>query len=154
MKKTRFNLIDAAIVIVVLAVMVIGIKMLKVDTLSNSANGKATFTVLASKYDEGTGEIIKPGDEVSISFSEQAFATVISVSEEPCKEHRFISERGVYVTHELEGKCDLKIVLSCPASVSDTEIANGEVPIRVGSEMPVRGKGYTVKGYVIELEAE
>lgn len=152
MRKTKFTVIDAVIFIVVLLGLAVGVKMLKPDLFSGSEKGVVTFTVLVSECDEGTGDIIKPGDEVSISFSEEAYATVVGVSEEPCEEHKFFAPKGVYMTHKVEGKSDLKILLSCPASISDTRIANGDVPIRVGGEMPVRGKGYTVKGYVIELE--
>ncbi|MBO5060593.1 MAG: DUF4330 domain-containing protein [Clostridia bacterium] len=152
MKKIRFTVIDALILLVVIAVLVFGIKFVTQNNTSAGETKEVYFTVLASNVDEGTGSIIKEGDEVSISFSEQAFATVVGVSEEPYKESKFLEAKGFYTTHEVEGKSDLKILLRCPADISDTRIANGEVPIRVGGEMPVRGKGYTVKGYVIELE--
>ncbi len=153
MKKSKFTIIDAVIIVVVLAVLAVGVKILKPDLFAENEKGEVAFTVLVSKCDEGTGDIIKPGDEVSISFSEQAYATVVGVSEEPCEESEFFEPKGMYMTHRIEGKSDLKILLKCPVSISDTKIANGEVPIRVGVEMPVRGKGYTVKGYVVELEA-
>lgn len=152
MRKSRFTVIDALIIVFVIAVLAVGIKILKPDLFSSSEKGEAVFTVLVTKADEGTGDIIKEGDEVSISFSEQAFATVTAVSEEPHKETSFNNYLGEYVTQQVKGKSDLKISLKCEAAISDTRIANGEVPIRVGSEMPVRGKGYTVKGYVIEVE--
>ena len=30
--------------------------------------------------------------------------------------------------------------------------SNGNVPLRVGEEMPVCGKGYTVNGYIVRVE--
>lgn len=151
MKNTKFTVIDAVIVVVVLAVAVFGISMLK----PGRAKGEekiAEFSVLASACDEGIGSIVKVGDEVSISYSEQAFATVTSVEEKPYTETTFNQEKGEYVVHEIKGKSEVKIGLECPVGVTDAKIANGNVPIRVGNSMSVRGKGYTIWGYVVEVE--
>lgn len=150
MKKTKFTLIDAAITVVVLAVLAVGAKMLA--SRRGGGDGVVEFSVMASLCDEGIGDIVGIGDEVSISFSEQAFATVTAVEEVPQKENVFNNMKGEYAVQEVKGKSEVKITLECPAEISDTKISNGNVPIRVGSEMPVRGKGYTVKGYVVEVE--
>lgn len=148
----KFTITDALIIIFAAVVLTAAVVVLKPKLTDGSSNGKAEFTVLVSEADSGISEIIKPGDEVSLSFSEKAFGTVTAVSEEPYKKSEFNTVLGRYVTQEIDGKSDLKISVECPADISDTAIMNGEVPIRVGAEMPVRGKGYTVKGYVIEVE--
>lgn len=152
MKKMKFSFVDAVIVLAVIAVLAVGIKILLPGITAGGEQKEVYFTVLASKVDEGIDELVNEGDEVQISFSEQAFATVVGVSAEPSEEDEYFQPKGMYMTHALEGKSDVKVLLRCMADVSDTKIANGEVPIRVGAEMPVRGKGYTLKGYVIELE--
>lgn len=151
MKKMKFSFVDAVIVLAVIAVLVLGIKLLP-GISAGGEQKEVYFTVLASKSDEGIDGLVNVGDEVQISFSEQAFATVVGVSAEPSEEYEYFQPKGVYMTHVLEGKSDVKVLLKCMADVSETKIANGDVPIRVGEEMPVRGKGYTLKGYVIELE--
>ena len=40
----------------------------------------------------------------------------------------------------------------CDAVITDTEMKNGNVAIRVGDIMPVCGKGYTISGYIVEAE--
>ena len=152
MNKAKFTVIDAIIVLLVLAVLAVGIKILKPGLFSGSSKREAEFTVLVSNTQSGIGDIITPGDKVSISFSEQAFATVTEVEELPYKVNEFNEYKGNYVETVVEGRSDLKIKLKCEADVTDTKISNGGLDIRVGSEMPVRGKGYTVKGFVIELE--
>lgn len=151
MKKMKFSFVDAVIVLAVIAVLAVGIKLLP-GISAGGEQKEVYFTVLASKSDEGIDELVNVGDEVQISFSERAFATVVGVSAEPSEEYEYFQPKGVYMTHVLEGKSDVKVLLKCMADVSDTKIATGDVPIRVGAEMPVRGKGYTLKGYVIELE--
>lgn len=150
----KFTITDALIIIFAAVVLAAAVVILKPKIADNTGAGKAEFTVLVSNTDAGISEIIKPGDEVSLSFSEKAFGTVTAVSEQPYKKTEFNTVQGRYITQEIDGKSDLMISAECPANISDTAIMNGEVPIRVGSEIPVRGKGYTVKGYVIEVDGE
>lgn len=151
MKKTKFTIIDAGIIVVLLAVIVVGIKVLG-GNFSGGETKEVYFTVLATKQDTGVSEIVKEGEKVSISFSEEAYATVLEASEEPHVEMQLHEGKGLYFQHEVEGKCDVKVLLKCDAKISDTKIANGNVAIRVGEETPVCGKGYTIKGYIIEVE--
>ncbi len=151
MKKTKFTIIDAGIIVVLLAVIVIGIKVLG-GNINGGETKEVYFTVLATRTDAGVSEVVKEGEKVSISFSEEAYATVLGASEEPHRESRLNEGKGMYFTHEVEGKSDVKVLLKCDAKISDTKIANGNVAIRVGEEMPVCGKGYTIKGYVVEVE--
>lgn len=151
MKKAKFTIIDAGIIVVLLAVIVIGIKVLG-GNFDSGETKEVYFTVLATGADSGVSEVVKEGEKVSISFSEEAYATVLGASEEPHKESRLNEGKGMYFTHEVEGKSDVKVLLKCDAKISDTKISNGNVAIRVGEEMPVCGKGYTIKGYVIEVE--
>lgn len=152
MKKAKFTVIDALIIIMVIAVLLIAALKFFPGLISQAKTGEAEFTILVSDVDEGTGDIIKVGENVLISFSELAYAEVTNVVEEPYIKYELNNITGQYVKHIVEGKSNLKISVKCAADVTDTRIQNGEVPIRVGAEMPVRGKGYTVKGYVIELE--
>ncbi len=154
MKKTKFTIIDLGIVIALLAVIVIGIKVLGGSFGEKGEAKKVYVTVLATKADAGVSQMIKEGERVSVSFSEEAYATVVGASEEPHVEKQLFEEKGYYSTFEVEGKSDVKVLLRCDANVSDTKISNGNVPIRVGEEMPVCGKGYTLNGYIIEVEEE
>ena len=152
MKKVKFTLIDLAIVIAFVAVAVVGIKVLGGNFEASGETKEVYFTVLATSADEGISQMVKEGEKVSISFSEEAYATVLGASEEPHKEYKFLETKGYYTSHEVEGKSDVTVLLKCDAKISDTKVANGNVAIRVGEEMPVCGKGYTIKGYVVEVE--
>ena len=152
MRKTKFTIIDLGIVIALLAVIVIGIKVLGGNFGAKGETKEVFVTVLATKVDSGVSKMIKEGERVSVSFSEEAYATVVGASEEPHIEKQLFEEKGFYSTFEVEGKSDVKVLLRCNASITDTKIANGNVPIRVGEAMPVCGKGYTLNGYIIEVE--
>ena len=154
MKKSRFTFIDAIIILVILAAGAAAVIKFAPGILSGGEKSTVSFSVMVSEADEGVSRVIRIGDEVSISFSEKAYAKVTGVSEKEHIESEFNQNTGKYVSQKVEGKSDVIINLECDADISDTEIANGAVPIRVGSEMPVRGKGYTLKGYVIEVDDE
>lgn len=154
MKKSRFTFIDAIIILLILAAGAVAVIKIMPGILSGGEKGTVKFSVMVSAADEGVSSVIGIGDEVSISFSEKAFAKVTGVSEKEHVESDFNRNTGKYDSQKVEGKSDVIINLECNADISDTEIANGNVPVRVGSEMPVRGKGYTLKGYVIDVDDE
>ena len=132
MKKTKFTIIDLGIVIVFLAVVAVGIKVLGGNFGTKGETKEVYVTVLATKVDSGVSEMIKEGERVSVSYSEEAYATVVGASEEPHVEKQLFEEKGYYSTFEVEGKSDVKVLLRCDATVADTKISNGNVPLRVG----------------------
>lgn len=155
MKKTKFTVIDALIILLVILVGAVAILKLAPGLFTAEEKQKVCFAVTATGVDEGISNVVEIGEEVSVSFSEKAYATVTGVSEKPHEESEFNKNTGKYVSQEIDGECDVTVLLECDAVITDTEIQNGEVAVRVGNEMPVRGKGYTIKGYVVDVyEAE
>lgn len=152
MKKTKFTFIDAIIILFAVVLILAAALFLKSSDVGTNNEKNVYFTVMATEAQEGITEFIKEGDEVSISFAKEAYATVVGASEVPCEKDEYFLPKGIYMTHAVPGKADVKVLLRCKANVTDTEMSVGEVTIRVGDEMPVIGKSYTLKGYVIEAE--
>ena len=152
MKKVKFSAIDILIVIFLMAVIAIGFIKIKNNITNGESAQKIHFSVLATKVDTGTKDIISIGDEVSISLKEKAYAKVIGVTETEHLEDKFSANLGKYVLQAIEGKADLMLELECMANVSDTEIINGNVPIRVGEESYIHGKGYSLHGYIVTVD--
>ena len=152
MKKVKFSAIDILIVIFLAAVIVFGFMKVKNAIIKGESAQKIQFTVLATNVDTGTKDIISIGDKVSISLKEKAYAKVIGVTETEHYEDKFSANLGKYVSQAIDGKADLMIQLECAANVSDTEILNGNVPIRVGEESYIHGKGYSLHGYIVTVD--
>ena len=152
MKKITF--IDVLIVIFVALVVLVAVFMLKSGSGATANTTKVNFTVLATAQQEGLSELVKAGDDVVISFSEDVHASVVKAYEEDRKEYHFNNFTGKYLSEKVPGKSDVYVELTADAVVSDTAISKDNLPIRVGDEMPVRGKGYVVKGYVVDVTAE
>ena len=152
MKKSRFTIIDVCIVLIALVLIVVGISVVGGKITPDKNKKEVYFTVLVDCVDEGMSKIIKENDRISISYAEELHAPVVGAPEEPHERSQYIESKESYLTHILEDKSDVKVVLKCDAEVTDTEITNGSVKIRVGEGIPVYGKGYSLYGYIIDVE--
>lgn len=148
----KFSVIDVLIVILLLLVIVFGFLKVKNMVSEGSSEQSVHFSVLATEVNAGTGTIISAGDRVSISLKEKAYATVIAVSETEHFEDKFNPNLKKYVSQAIDGKSDIILELECNARISDTEILNGSVPIRVGEESYIHGKGYSLHGYIVAVD--
>jgi hypothetical protein len=152
MKKTKFTAIDVLIAVFLVLVIAFGFFKMKSIINSDAKTQKIQFCVMATNVDEGMKEIISVGDEVSISLKEKAYAKVTNVKETEHFEDKFSANLGKYVSQSVNGKSDILVELECMANVSDTEILNNNVPIRVGEESYIHGKGYSLHGYIVKVE--
>ena len=152
MKKTKFTAID--LLIVIFLVLVIAFGFLKIKDFASNGEGaqKVRFCVLATNIDAGMKDIISIGEEVSVSLKEKAYATVTGVTETEHFEDEFSPNSGKYVSQPVIGKSDVLVELECMANISDTEILNANVPIRVGEESYIHGKGYSLHGYIVTVD--
>ena len=124
-KKAKFTAIDAIIILVILAVIVVGaIKILP------------SFT----------------GDDVTISLTEKDGGVVKNVESKPAVTMVYNSIDGTYSNEVIEGKYDVYVTIEADTDVSDLAIKAGGTAVKVGAEIPVRGKGYASTGYVIGID--
>ena len=152
MKKITF--IDVLIVLFVAVAIAAAAIILKPSADVAENTKKLSFTVLATAQQEGLSELVNAGDDVVISFSEDVHATVVEAYEEDRVEYHFNNFTGKYVSNKIPEKSDVYVKLTADVTASDTEFSKDNLAIRVGDEMPVRGKGYVVKGYVIDVTEE
>lgn len=148
----KFSVIDILIIILLLLIIAFGFLKVKNIITDGNSEQKVHFSVLATKVSEGTGDIISVGDKVSISLKEKAYAVVTGVTETEHFEDKFSPKLKKYVSQPVDGECDIILELECNAKVSDTEISNGNVPIRVGEESYIHGKGYSLHGYIVTVD--
>lgn len=150
-KKVKFTVIDALIILVVLAVIVVGIKKLLPNLLNGSEEEKVDFTVLIQKEDMGFADAITVGDNVTVSLTEKDGGIVKDVKAEPAVTLAYNSIDGTYANEIIEGKYDIYITIEADAGISDLAVKTGGTAVKVGAEIPVRGKGYASMGYVIDI---
>ena len=148
----KFSALDIVIIAVLLLVILFGFLKIKNKIVAGATEQTVRFSVLSTEADTGTGDIISVGDRVSISLKEKAYATVVGVEETEHFEYEFSPNLKKYVSQSIEGKADIILELECTANISDTEILNGNVPIRVGEESYIHGKGYSLHGYIVTVD--
>ena len=63
-----------------------------------------------------------------------------------------LSTLSTYSNEVIEGKYDVYVTIEADTDVSDLAIKAGGTAVKVGAEIPVRGKGYASTGYVIGID--
>lgn len=150
-KKKKFTVIDVLILLVVLAVVIVGAVKL-VPMLKNSEDKETVeFTVMVQNKDEDFGNAITIGDNVTISLTEKDGGIVKDVRTEPAVKQAYNSIDGTYSNEVAPGKYDVYVTIEAETDVSELALKAGGTPIKVGAEIPVRGKGYASTGYVIDI---
>ncbi len=151
-KKRKFTVIDVIIVIIVAAAVVFGAYKLLPSIMHPSGMRHITFTVMLQQQDQNFADAIHEGDKVTISLTEKDGGVVKSKRVEPATAIAFNSIEGVYTNEIIEGKTDVYVTIDADVKTNDLVLKTGGTPIKVGAEVPVRGKGYASSGYVIEID--
>ncbi len=150
-KKVRFTVIDAVIIIVLLAAAVFACLKLLPSVMTSGEHRTVDFTVLVQNEDESFADAITIGDRVTISLTEKDGGTVKAVETKPAQTLAYNSIDGTYANETIESKCDVYVTIEADMDISDLALRAGGTPVKVGAEIPVRGKGYASMGYVIEI---
>ncbi|MCH5210047.1 MAG: DUF4330 domain-containing protein [Oscillospiraceae bacterium] len=150
-KKVKFTVIDAVIIVVVLAALIVGIKKIMPSIMMGAENEKVDFTVLIQNEGENFADAITVGDRVTISLTEKDGGIVKNVETKPAVTLAYNSIDGTYASETIEGKYDVYVTIEAEMDINDLALKTGGTAVKVGAEVPVRGKGYASMGYVIEI---
>ena len=145
-KKAKFTAIDAIIILVILAVIVVGAIKILPSFTNGSEKEKVDFTVMVQNKDEDFANAITVGDDVKDG------GVVKNVESKPAVTMVYNSIDGTYSNEVIEGKYDVYVTIEADTDVSDLAIKAGSTAVKVGAEIPVRGKGYASTGYVIGID--
>ena len=147
----KWTLIDTLIVLVVAAAAVVGVKMLAPSAIDGGNNQKVEFTVLLTDKEKGFHEAFGEGDKVTLSLTEKDGGVIKSVTAAETNQMVYNSMTGEYSNIINPDKEDISIVIEADCLVNDAVIKTGDTAIKVGVDIPVRGKGYATSGYIIDV---
>lgn len=150
-KKVKFTVIDLIIILVVFAIVAVGAYKIVPSMLNSTEKEKVNFTVMIQNKDDSFANAITVGDNVTISLTEKDGGVVKNVESKPAVTTAFNSIDGTYSNEVIGGKYDVYVTIEAEAEVSELAIKAGDTAVKVGAEIPVRGKGYASMGYVIEI---
>ena len=150
MKTKKFTVIDAIIVLLILAAVFVLFSMVP-KTMGGENTSKVAVKVLATKVEPEVKENIQIGEIAVLSFTEEYIGTVTDFSAEPAKIETQNLEANRFELSPSELKDDVYITLDVDAVVSDNAIKVGDIFLRAGSPLPVLGKNFAVNGHIIEV---
>lgn len=153
-KRAKFTVIDALIILVVLAVIAVGAVKLAPSLFIKTERSKAEFTVLISEKDISFADAMSVGDRVTLSLTEKDGGVIKNIETKVAETLAFNSIDGSYVIRQIEDKRDIYLTVEADVEKSELAVKTGDTEIRVGEETPVRGKGYATIGYIIEVNEE
>ena len=81
-KKAKFTVIDAVIILIVLAAVGFGAMKL-VSALTDSTNGKAEFLVELTMKEQELADAMKVGDKVTMSLTEKDGGVIKNIETKP-----------------------------------------------------------------------
>lgn len=149
-KKARFTFIDLLIILVIIAgIAAAGWKLIP---RGENTNVKAVYTVMLAGKDDEFIDSMHIGDTVSISNKEKDTGKITKLETKPAESIQFNSIKGEYALDSIANKKDIFVTIESSATETDSIIKAGSTPVKVGLEMPVRGKGYASNGYVVALD--
>ena len=150
--KKKLTIIDVLIILVLIIAVIVGCVYAIPKIINRAQSTTATFTVLIAAQEPGVADAMHVGDSVSLSYTDKDGGRLVDIQTQPAETMTFDSIAGEYKTETIEGKEDIFVTVEADVNASDTYIKTGETFIRVGSQMPIRGKGYVASGFVISLD--
>lgn len=152
MEEKKWTFIDTLIVVLVAAVVAVGAVILKPSEGGKSNKEKVSFTVLIQNKEQELADAIEPGVKAVLSLTEKDGGIITDIVTENAVQMTFNSLDGTYSNVETEGKVDIYVTIEADCEISDKAIKTGDTTIKVGAELPVRGRGFATSGYVINIE--
>ena len=154
-KRIKFNGMDLFIVIVVVAVLAAAFYFFAGrggagSAMSSNVSVKATVELKAKN--ENYASAIKPGDKVMIGEKEKMTTTVEKVEVKPAKTTGYDILDGRVLNSAVPNEYDVQVTVTADGAETDKSVEIDGVPIRVGQNAAMFGKGWSSTGYVINIE--
>lgn len=150
-KKTKWTIIDTIIVLVVLAALAVVFVKFGPNLTKKASNEKVSFTVMLQSREPELVEAMAVGDSVTLSLTEKDGGVITDIQSEPATQLSFNSIEGEYTNETVDSRVDAYVTIEADCEVTDEYIKTGDTLIKVGVDIPVRGKGYATSGYVIKI---
>ena len=147
----KWTVIDTLIVVAVVAVIAGAAAMFGSKLFDKSTKKNVEFTIMIDDKEKGLSDTMSVGDKVTLSLTEKDGGTIKDIRSETSKVMVYDGINGVYRNETNEEHEDIYVTVTADCNINDKAIKTGGTDIKVGKEIPVRGKGYATLGFVIEI---
>ena len=149
----KINLFDAAILLLLLALVIAGISKFRTfnKSIDASALGKITYTVMIYNVRDYTADAFVSGDSVYDSGTNVNIGVIKNVEKRPAQSIKTLVDGSVKVL-ENEFKNDIILTIETPGTVTDSGYyANKSIELKVGSEKEIETRYATTSGKVTSI---
>lgn len=156
-KKTfrpRFNLFDAVIILLVLAV--VGAALLLRDRSTGADPARATvpirYTVELTRAPQDMANQMRVGDDIYRSTDSAYMGKIVDVRSVPHLENAFLPEANRFVRYEVPESFDIYVTVEGQGYWDGKDIFVESVSPKICGEMFVKGKGFARLGFVCGID--
>ena len=156
--KIRFNILDALILLAIIAAVSVLLYVFVFSGRSSGYLGQSdsytlTYVVEVANLDEVFTDKIAPGDTVIDSASKRYIGTVTAVEERPYTHMSVNKTEGALVLNQVDGRINLYITVKADAQFSGITYNIGGYEVFVGSQTHLSFDDFVCSGYCISLDA-
>jgi hypothetical protein len=151
----RFNILDICVVLALAAAVVLGILYFGVWR-GDRDDVWIYYTLEAEGKLKGFHVIVERGDVIKDSLRNYDMGSVHSVRVRESKDWIFNPDTREYIEHFYEHEEVVEVTIRARAAETEdlVRLSSGGGEIRVGKELTLEGKGYSLHGYVIDFYTE
>ena len=157
-KKFRFNIIDALVVVILVVAVFIGVRILSLKPVAQENPEKriATAVVEIKEVEKALLDKIQVGDKIFLTVDNVDEATVVAKTEAMPNEVIGLNQTNntFQYSSSQNSKYTGLITIEAEVKEDDANIFVGSTSLKVGKPIFVKGKGYSAKAYVLELETK
>ena len=147
--KKKLTIIDIIIVFCVIFAVVFACT--KLIGSNKKSDVTMTYTVLVTDYNPEIATKVVPSDNVLLDPVQEVYGKVAAVELKPSEKYMFNSNTGHFVKQTTEERVDIYMTVEAPVTKDEYGFAVGEKYVRIGSGQSVSGSGYSVNGYVVDI---
>jgi glycosyltransferase involved in cell wall biosynthesis len=151
-RMKKINLLDIIIIIAVLIASIIGFMYLnKGDTRINNTQ-KVVYQVQALEVDPEVFDVIELNTDIYDSNKNVLIGKVNEKESKVACREEIDAVNGVFKDSYIPNKVDITLTVEADAEYTEKDIMVGEYEIKVGQQAYVKGKGYALIGFIINVE--
>lgn len=151
--KKKFNIIDAILILLLVAAVAVCLLFLRSrGTISEEQTSPMSFIVEMKDVKQGTIDAVEAagiGSNVYRSTDGTYFGTLTGIAYAPYTKTEYNESLGKYVTFEIADAYTLELEVTGSGVETARDITVGGIPVKIGQETFLKGKGYAGKGYII-----
>lgn len=152
-RKIKFNFIDVLIIIIVVAALFLGYKLI-IGKTTNSVQSKTktiTFTAEGKCTSKEACESIIIGSEAFNSATGEYLGIVKKAEYENEKKVEYNPVKDAFEKHDIEDKYTIYVTVESEAVETDKDfLVNGQ-SIKVGKQLYFKSKGFGMESYIVDI---